>query len=1005
MKRYLKTILTALIFFVLIADTIPIQAFATSATTTCNSLSSSDSFTWISFTTIEDTTSNCLFYLRNYNQPQQKSLTYYLNGAKNTTCANSITIFHPPNYTNYSTWKNVYGIWTGEWNFNQGFFTDFNGGCPSNSSSGGIPISNSASAYINFIAQSNGQIISANGKDVFNLVPGSGGNIYSTGGSCSTMYDLNINPNKVSPTPSISGSNNLFAYVITYGGAHAYGSSNSTVNVSTNNLEYVNVNKPLGSTKTILSNTNVTQTGASCSSTSGAVEGIEIPVLIAGSASNAANLSNQNPAIGGAQSSGSTTPTCGISGGALEWVFCAIFNSISGITNTILNDLIVPQLQITPVSFASCPTQPSNSTPKTPPPACDPTYTLWSAFRIYANLFLVIILLVVVISESVGGGLIDAYSVKKILPKLVISAILINLSIYIVAAAIDIGNILGKGMILLITSPISSHGLLTVSGNSGGGKLATGLLVVGAGFLAFKHLSGLFAKSGGSMLITGVVVPILLVLLAILFTVVLRRIIIEALIIISPIAFVLYILPNTEKTFKKWWHTLLEMILVYPIIMAMFGLSTVMEVISSGQANSPTSSTISAATDTIITLVFTVLPLILIPFSFKIAGDTIGKIAGVVDSQRSKVHKMGENRRKASKEAYKINRIGRKTVARANFSNTKVGQALGKNKYTGRMLNNLNAGAAITQHQAAHHIAESAGGKSIANKSGALAAGTYSSYREAVRGLQEDWGMSATDAESAATTFKKAVGFGAAQQQFAVRQAAIDGTTYRDVFGTDAAGNKILKRSASEQAMRAVARAGNGSTDVRETLSGDVYSISKQVGRPDLSSSFAQNNKLSELYEKQSRGENVGAAIDQEMDKHVMGSFSGAKLGDLAAAKPYAIDSMTSVASKVLTKFAAGEYDLTIPEHRELVEKANQYFEDIGSARAYNPSLETSRKFDEAELEGQRLANIPGLESKLATVSKAQPRIPTPSAGGVMPGTTTTTPTPPSTGPTTPPTP
>ena len=66
---------------------------------------------------------------------------------------------------------------------------------------------------------------------------------------------------------------------------------------------------------------------------------------------------------------------------------------------------------------------------------------MWEAAS-FQRLF-IILLLVVIFSQITGVG-IDNYGIKKILPKLIIAAILINLSYWICVAFVDLSNILGN---------------------------------------------------------------------------------------------------------------------------------------------------------------------------------------------------------------------------------------------------------------------------------------------------------------------------------------------------------------------------------------------------------------------------------------------------------------------------------------------------------------------------------------------------------------------------------
>lgn len=65
--------------------------------------------------------------------------------------------------------------------------------------------------------------------------------------------------------------------------------------------------------------------------------------------------------------------------------------------------------------------------------------------RNIANVFFVVGFLIIVFSQVTSIG-ISNYGIKKLLPKLVITAILVNLSYTLCALAVDVSNLLGGGM-------------------------------------------------------------------------------------------------------------------------------------------------------------------------------------------------------------------------------------------------------------------------------------------------------------------------------------------------------------------------------------------------------------------------------------------------------------------------------------------------------------------------------------------------------------------------------
>lgn len=321
---------------------------------------------------------------------------------------------------------------------------------------------------------------------------------------------------------------------------------------------------------------------------------------------------------------GLSSPTCESSGTSLSWIMCPIINGIANAVDGIYSALIQPLLFTKPI-------YPLNSS--------NPIFNAWSNFREYGDLLLLIGILVVVYSETIGGGAIEAFSAKRMLPRIVLAAILINLSIYIVAAAIDITNIIGVGIAHFIEQPFKSSGGFTLTLN--GGASATGL--AGIGLTALVTGAGIWGLASTSialgpmmqMFLVFILLPTLLTFIAILATVLIRRGLILFLVIISPLALALYVLPNTEKYFKKWWELLFKTLLVFPIIAIVFAIANILSytIDKSGQT-----SGLIAAISGLMAMVALVVPLFLIPFSFRIAGGAIGSFAKTIGDFRSKAY-------------------------------------------------------------------------------------------------------------------------------------------------------------------------------------------------------------------------------------------------------------------------------------------------------------------------------------------------------------------------------
>lgn len=243
--------------------------------------------------------------------------------------------------------------------------------------------------------------------------------------------------------------------------------------------------------------------------------------------------------------------------------------------------------------------------------------------------------------------MLDAYSVRKAVPRIVIAVIGINLSFYLCVAAIDLTSIVAKGLMQLLTTPfLPADGQLTIAKevvevNAENTLVGTAILAI-----IFSQLLSLGLIGVITTVLFPVLVTVALIGLAVLFTLVIRLGLIIFLSITSPVAIACYVLPGTEKYFQKWGELFVKTLMVYPIIAAIFAMSNVLGFIllSDASTGSQSSSIINPASmisvfaqsqnqsDASVTLklIAAILvlyaPLVLIPFAFKLAGGAIGAV-------------------------------------------------------------------------------------------------------------------------------------------------------------------------------------------------------------------------------------------------------------------------------------------------------------------------------------------------------------------------------------------
>lgn len=194
-------------------------------------------------------------------------------------------------------------------------------------------------------------------------------------------------------------------------------------------------------------------------------------------------------------------------------------------------------------------------------------YDAWSTMRNIANVAFVIAFLLIIFSQISSIGITN-YGIKKMLPRLIISAVLVNISYWVCAAAIDLSNITGASIKDLFEGIGATFGIPssdTTALKSGGGLagFAGGLLAGGAaiGVALYVGLSAFLPM----------IIAALFAVLMVFILLALRQALIILLVVIAPLAFVAYLLPNTESLFNKWRNLLQVLLLMYPMISAIFG--------------------------------------------------------------------------------------------------------------------------------------------------------------------------------------------------------------------------------------------------------------------------------------------------------------------------------------------------------------------------------------------------------------------------------------------------
>ena len=342
-------------------------------------------------------------------------------------------------------------------------------------------------------------------------------------------------------------------------------------------------------------------------------------------------------------SENSTSTSCDVQG--IGWIICPVSNWLAdGI------DYMYSALQ----EFLK--TKPLETTNQN-----SGIYLAWVIMRNISNVAFIVAFLVIIYSQLTSVG-ISNYGVKKMLPRLVIAAVLVNLSFTICAILLDLSNIAGyafQDAFMGIKNTISTVGENTSTWTWSeviSTALSNGALAVGAGYAV-------------SLALTTELLPMLvpaatlagLTLLFILLIMAARQALIIILIIVSPLAFVCYLLPGTEKWFKKWRDSFLTMLVFFPAFAVVFGGAQLAGIIIIQNASGS-----NGAIMHILGMLVQIIPLAITPLIMKLSGGVLGKFAGFVNDKNKGLYDRSKNWAKDRRETIKNKKLANPNMARFN---------------------------------------------------------------------------------------------------------------------------------------------------------------------------------------------------------------------------------------------------------------------------------------------------------------------------------------------------
>jgi hypothetical protein len=317
--------------------------------------------------------------------------------------------------------------------------------------------------------------------------------------------------------------------------------------------------------------------------------------------------------------------SCDVDG--IGWVICPVSGWIAKGMDS-LYGLIESYLTFTPLTGGS-----------------NGIYQMWDIVRNIANIMFTIGFLVLIYAQ-ITGSLFSNYSLKKILPRIIIAAVLVNTSYWICAVGVDMSNVAGVSVQQLFMNMFDQLGATNSAADDIGWEKVTAI-ALGGGSLAAVGLIGATAGGAGAFafLIIAALIPALFAALVAVIILAARQALITILIILAPLAFVAYLLPNTEEWFGRWRKFFISLLVMFPAFAVVFGGSQL-----AGKLIIQNASNLSVV---ILGLVVQVIPLFVTPFLIKLSSGLLSTIIGLTNDKSKGAFDGARNWAKSNQDLHK----------------------------------------------------------------------------------------------------------------------------------------------------------------------------------------------------------------------------------------------------------------------------------------------------------------------------------------------------------------
>ena len=270
---------------------------------------------------------------------------------------------------------------------------------------------------------------------------------------------------------------------------------------------------------------------------------------------------------------------------------------------------------------------------------------MWKSFRDLATVAIVATALFMILSTALNFGFFSDYTVKKYLPRLVIGIIFIQLSWALSNVLLQLVNELGDGLEFLISSVIGDSGfkdfgLATISSETLYGEDASGSGVAAGQALGTVGIIALVGGVGGLGAVLYAYTAATMLLMGFAFLLI-RKFIIIALMVFSPLGLALWVLPGSDNAWKFYRKTFFTLVLLYPIIISIIAIGKVFAWIIVKSDRSPSNE--NDVIDFFLASGAYIAGFVAIPFIAKRFSGTLGQLTGMINDKSKGLIDKGRN--------------------------------------------------------------------------------------------------------------------------------------------------------------------------------------------------------------------------------------------------------------------------------------------------------------------------------------------------------------------------